>query len=69
MTETVHKIKSKRRKDFFEYFQSLAPALEKYRRRYDYFWNDIVRYCNYFIHEDDSVLEIGCANGDMLEKN
>jgi ubiquinone/menaquinone biosynthesis C-methylase UbiE len=64
----VNEIKSKRRKSFFQHFESLAPDLKKYRKRYAYFWNDIVRYCNYFIHEDDSVLEIGCATGDMLEK-
>ncbi len=68
MTQTEHKLRSKRRRDFFDHFEKLAPALEKYRKRYAYFWNDIVRYCNYFIHEDDSVLEIGCATGDMLSK-
>ena len=68
MTNTEIKIKNKRRKSFFNHFEKLAPNLKKYRKRYAYFWNDIVRYCNYFIHEDDSVLEIGCATGDMLAK-
>ena len=68
MTQTDHKLRSKRRKDFFDHFEKLAPTLGKYRKRYAYFWNDIVRYCNYFIHEDDSVLEIGCATGEMLTK-
>ena len=68
MTQTEHKIKSKRRKGFFDHFENLAPTLGKYRKRYAYFWNDIVRYCNYFIYEDDTVLEIGCATGDMLAK-
>ena len=68
MSNTENKIKSKRRKGFFNHFEKLAPNLKKYRKRYAYFWNDIVRYCNYFIHEDDSVLEIGCATGDMLVK-
>lgn len=53
---------------FLNHFEKLAPKLKKYRKRYAYFWNDIVRYCNYFIHEDDTVLEIGCATGDMLAK-
>jgi len=61
-------IKHKRRKAFLSHFEKLAPDLAKYRKRYAYFWNDIVRYCNYFIHEDDSVLEVGCATGDMLAK-
>ncbi|NJN28144.1 MAG: glycosyltransferase [Cyclobacteriaceae bacterium] len=50
------------------HFEKLAPKLGQYRKRFAYFWNDIVRYCNYFIHEDESVLEVGCANGDMLAK-
>lgn len=44
----------------------MAPRLDKYRKRYSYFWNDIVRYCNYFIPEEDTVLEVGCGNGEML---
>ena len=28
--------------------------------------NDIISYINYFSHEDNSVLEIGCGNGDLL---
>ncbi len=68
MTESDIKIKSKRRKRFFDHFENLAPNLKRYRKRYAYFWNGIVRYCNYFIHEDDSILEIGCATGDMLAK-
>ena len=61
-------IRFRRRKEFLDHFNKLAPSLAKYRKRYAYFWNDIVRYCNYFIHEDDSVLEVGCANGDTLAK-
>ncbi|HEY4800772.1 MAG TPA: glycosyltransferase [Bacteroidia bacterium] len=31
-----------------------------------YYWNEITRYCNYFSHEDISVLEVGCGTGDLL---
>ena len=68
VNENTHHIKSKRRSEFYYHFERLAPDLRKYRKRYAYFWNDIVRYCNYFIHEDDSVLEVGCATGEMLAK-
>lgn len=68
MSDAENKIKSKRRKVFYNHFEKLAPHLRRYRKTYGYFWNDIVRYCNYFIYEDDSVLEIGCATGDMLAK-
>ncbi len=66
MNSTEVKIKSKRRKEFYNHFEKLAPLLKSYRKRYAYFWNDIVKYCNYFIPEEDAVLEIGCATGDML---
>lgn len=59
-------IERKRRKIFYDHFERLAPTIGKYRKRYRYFWKDIVRYCNYFIHDDDTVLEIGCANGDLI---
>ncbi|MCG8308978.1 MAG: bifunctional class I SAM-dependent methyltransferase/glycosyltransferase family 2 protein [Cytophagales bacterium] len=68
MEQVERNIKQKRRKEFLDHFNKLAPDLAKYRKRYAYFWNDILRYCNYFIHEDDSVLEIGCANGDALAR-
>ena len=64
-TETL-KIERKRRKGFYDHFQALAPGITRYRNRYGYFWNDIVRYCNYFIRKDESVLEIGCAGGDLI---
>jgi len=60
------KIERKRRDSFFRHFEKLSNGIEKYRKRYRYFWNDIARYCNYFIREDDSVLEIGCANGNLI---
>ncbi|MEW6469723.1 MAG: glycosyltransferase [Bacteroidota bacterium] len=50
-----------------EYFDRLAPAHRKrgfFRR---YYWNEITRYIHYFAHEDNSVLEIGCGTGDLLE--
>ncbi len=61
-------IKYQRRDSFFKHFEKLASRHSLYRKRYKYFWNDIVHYCNYFIHEDDTVLEIGCATGEMLAK-
>ncbi|MDZ7607516.1 MAG: glycosyltransferase [Cyclobacteriaceae bacterium] len=57
---------SSRRQGFLNHFNRLAPRLDKYRKRYSYFWNDIVRYCNYFIPDEDTVLEVGCGNGEML---
>lgn len=66
MSSSNIKIERKRRDSFFRHFEKLSNGIEKYRKRYQYFWNDIARYCNYFIREDDSVLEIGCANGNLI---
>lgn len=57
-----------RREAFFHHFEQLASGHIQYRKRYKYFWNDIIRYCNYFIQDENSILEIGCATGDVLSK-
>lgn len=38
----------------------------KKRRFSAYYWKEISDYCAYFAHEDISVLEVGCGNGDLL---
>lgn len=48
------------------YFDSIAPKRIKQRRAKRYYWNDITKYCNYFVHEDSSVLEVGCGTGELL---
>ena len=49
-----------------DYFEKLAPKRVRDRRRHAYYWNDITRYCNYFSHENNSVLEIGCGTGETI---
>jgi len=49
-----------------EYFDKLAPKRVRDRRRHAYYWNDITHYCNYFSHEYNSVLEIGCGTGETI---
>lgn len=51
-----------------QYFDRIAAGLRSYRAARNYYWNDIIKYCNFYIHEEDSVLEVGCANGDALSK-
>lgn len=48
------------------YFDENASTRISYRKSRSYYWNYITRYCNYFIHEDDRVLEIGCGTGELL---
>lgn len=47
------------------YFNSIAQKRKK-RAVSSYYWNEISNYCNYFSHEDSSVLEVGCGSGDLL---
>lgn len=47
------------------YFNKLA-AKRKNRGFSAYYWKEITGYCNYFSHEDSSVLEVGCGSGDLL---
>lgn len=48
------------------YFDDLSVRRIKQRRAKGYYWNDITRHINYFIHEENSVLEIGCGTGELL---
>lgn len=61
-------MKKTRKQQFFQYFEKLAPKYSKYRKRFRYYWKDIISYFNYFINANDSVLEIGCGTGDTLQK-
>lgn len=47
------------------YFNQIASKRKK-RVVSAYYWNEITQYCNYYSHEDNSVLEVGCGSGDLL---
>lgn len=48
------------------HFNELAATRVEYRRSKAYYWDSITRYCDFFIHDDESVLEIGCGTGELL---
>lgn len=49
-----------------EYFNQTAGQRKKRNWVNSYYWREITNYCNYFSHEDSSVLEVGCSAGDLL---
>lgn len=49
-----------------EYFEKAAAGWQKYRRRRSYYWNSITDYVGYYIHPDNTVLEIGCGTGELI---
>ncbi|MBI5218461.1 MAG: glycosyltransferase [Bacteroidia bacterium] len=56
------------RNKYKEYFNSLADNRISYRRSKAYYWDSITKYCNYFLHEENSVLEIGCGTGELIHE-
>lgn len=48
------------------YFEKLAESRKKKRYFNAYYWNEITNYCNYFSHDDISILEVGCSTGELL---
>lgn len=54
--------------DKHNYFNKIAEDRIGYRERHRYYWNYLTRYCDYFIHESNSVLEIGCGTGELISQ-
>ncbi len=48
------------------YFDNVSENWIQYRRRRSYYWDSITEYIAYFIHPSNSVIEIGCATGELL---
>ncbi|RLD74868.1 MAG: hypothetical protein DRJ07_19105, partial [Bacteroidetes bacterium] len=57
-----------RKEQFLTHFDRLAPVYTKYKKRYAYYWRDITAYINYFLTNDQSILDVGCGTGDTLSK-
>ncbi|NNC86159.1 MAG: glycosyltransferase [Bacteroidia bacterium] len=51
---------------YLDYFDKIAAKRVENRKRHRYYWNDITNYCNYFAHQNYSVLEIGCGTGELI---
>ncbi len=49
-----------------EYFEWVAKKRPDKRKAHSYYWKDITYFCNYFAHDDLSVLEVGCGTGELI---
>lgn len=57
---------NKRKQEFYNHFEKLAPTYSRYKKKFRYYWRDIVSYINYFLTDDISILDVGCGVGDTL---
>jgi SAM-dependent methyltransferase len=51
-----------------EYFDKVAQKKPRKGWLNGYYWRDITFFCNYFSHEEISVLEVGCGTGELIGK-
>lgn len=52
--------------EIIEYFDSMAPVREKWRKKGVYYHRQLEKYLQYLIPSNSSVIEIGCGTGDLL---
>ncbi len=57
---------SSNKERLIRHFDSLAPKRSQWRNRGRYYHEEIERYLRFIVPEGSSVLEIGCATGDLL---
>ena len=55
-----------KKKLYRDHFGATATDRIHYRKRHRYYWDSITQYINYYLREDDRVLEIGCGTGELL---
>lgn len=54
-------------KTMHEYFEQAANGWTEYRKRRSYYWDSITEYVGYYIHPSNSVVEIGCGTGELIQ--
>ena len=57
---------SKKVQSRLEYFEEMAKKKPRKGFWSSYYWKDITFFCDYFSHEEISVLEIGCGTGELI---
>lgn len=59
---------SQRKQSIKDHFDNIASNYPTYRNRFAYYARDTVNYLNFFLHENNSILEIGCSHGQTLSQ-
>jgi len=54
------------KQDLKEYFNKISSERDKWKKRNKYYHKDLERFFRYIVPDGSSVLEIGCATGDVL---
>ncbi|MGD0589499.1 MAG: glycosyltransferase [Bacteroidota bacterium] len=54
------------RTDQIKYFDSLAPAWDRWKNRNRYYHKSVERLLQFLVPPQSTVLELGCATGDLL---
>ena len=49
-----------------EFFDQLAPSRDKWAKKNSYYYRDLFSFLKFVVPSDSSVLEIGCATGNLL---
>lgn len=50
-----------------EYFKKASSTWRRYRKNRSYYHDSITEYIDYFTHPQQSVLEVGCGTGELIE--
>ena len=59
-------IYKKKRQQLKDYFNKVAATRIKYRKSKRYYWDSITKYVDFFVHDESSVLELGCGTGESV---
>jgi SAM-dependent methyltransferase len=49
-----------------QFFDSLAPERDTWKRKNWYYWEDLENFCCFLVSENARVLDIGCGTGDLI---
>jgi ubiquinone/menaquinone biosynthesis C-methylase UbiE len=51
-----------------DFFEAIAPERDKWKKKNNYYWEDVEKLCSFLIPENATVLEIGSGTGDLLAR-